>query len=119
MSDSICQRCGSDNLTDYPVCPTCRAAVSFTSEPAREIVIERRPAGHYEFRLPFAHAAFLAEFEKKVGKPFRCWHIQRQSWQIRPLDDQMIDFIADIVRAHFKGYAVRIEHGANEGRIAA
>lgn len=29
MSDAICDRCGNDNLTDLPVCPSCRTAVHF------------------------------------------------------------------------------------------
>ena len=27
FDDSICSRCGGDNLTDYPVCPLCAAQV--------------------------------------------------------------------------------------------
>ncbi len=29
MSDAICDRCGSDNLTDLPVCPSCAVVVHF------------------------------------------------------------------------------------------
>ena len=29
MSDGICDRCGGDNLTDAPVCPSCAASVHF------------------------------------------------------------------------------------------
>lgn len=29
MSDAICDKCGDDNLTDLPVCPSCAAVVHF------------------------------------------------------------------------------------------
>lgn len=82
--------------------------------PAAEIRITRQPRGHYEFQLPMAgsgmHAGFMEEFHTRIGKRFRCWHIQRQAWHITPADDGMVEFIADIIRRHFKGYMVVIDH---------
>lgn len=30
MTDADCPNCGGDNLTDYPVCPSCAAVCHFT-----------------------------------------------------------------------------------------
>lgn len=30
MTDADCPNCGHDNLTDYPVCPSCAVVCHFT-----------------------------------------------------------------------------------------
>lgn len=86
------------------------AVVTGDDEPLREIRIERQPRGHYEFKTPRMNDGFLNEFKARIGKRFRFWNTFRESWQVTPLDDQMIDEVAKIVRRHFPGYVVTVNH---------
>lgn len=115
-----CIACDNDNLRDYPVCSACEPRAHFTHRPCLcascnppVIHITYTGRGVYEFRLPFKHSAFLAEFETRIGKRWRCWHIQRAAWQITPADDQMIDYIKALIETHFKNYVVVVRLGDN------
>lgn len=91
------------------------AAATSEPEPQEkpEIVIECKQGGRfYRLALPFKHDAFLKEFLVKVGAPYRCWHEFSKSWTLTPPEPAMLGYIADIVRRHFRGYTVRIEHAA-------
>lgn len=65
MSDAICDKCGDDNLTDLPVCPSCAAVVHFPHrvcvcaeccEPALRLV---KPDYVAEIRRAYADDAVL------------------------------------------------------------
>ncbi len=122
-----CSRCQNQNLTDYPVCPTCSQTAHFTNRPCLcascdlpAIHVTYTGRGVYEFRLPFKNNAFLADFETRIGKRWRCWHIQRAAWQITPADDQMIDYLKAIIETHFKNHVVVVRLGDNTAaQIAA
>lgn len=85
-------------------------AAAFDEAPAREIKITRQPRGHYEFKTPRLNDGFLNEFKARIGKRFRCWNTFRESWQVTPADDEMIGLVAAIVRRHFPGYVVTVDH---------
>jgi hypothetical protein len=82
-----------------------------------EILIQRGGRGTYDFTPPFSNDAFLREFETEIGKPFRFWNTFKTCWQIKPVDQGMLDLIAALLVKHFPGYTARIEHEA--ARIAA
>ena len=127
IDDSICPRCQGDNLTDYPVCPACAKRLHFTHRlcacdacSTRPIIeIRRQPLGHYKFQLPFENDGFLDEFKTKIGLPFRTWHLQSASWNLKPLDAQMVGFVAEIIRRHFPHHQVRIVEEQAAAPIAA
>lgn len=113
FNDSICD-CGADNLTDYPVCLACAARVHFThradcrcdSCAGPAIVIAPSARGTWDFATPFANDAFLEAFYRQIGKPFRFWNVRRQIWEIKPVDDGMLDLIESLLRAHYPRYRV-------------
>lgn len=63
-------------------------------------ILPTRP-GHFRFRPPFSNESFLEEFERRIGRPFRCWNVFQQAWDIKPIDRQMLDLVADLLRRHF------------------
>ena len=115
----FCPRCEKENLNDYPVCPTCATEAHFTNRDDRGgcrcdlcaakpvIEIKRCERGTYDFATPHLNEAFLDEFKVRIGKRFRFWNL-KGCWQITPLDREMVELIANLLRTHFKGYRVVI-----------
>jgi hypothetical protein len=105
-------------VAQLPAQPIASPAPAVEANP--EIVIQIATWNHgsswgYEFRSPFRHLAFLAEFETKVGRPFRCWNAFKNCWvlepkYLRPAEfDGLIEMVAEILARHFRGHAVRID----------
>lgn len=111
-----CPKCTAENLTDFPVCPSCAAEVHFTNRTdcrcsgcaAKPVIeIKRCERGTFDFAPPHLNEAFLDEFKLRIGKRFRFWNL-KGCWQITPLDREMLELIASLLRTHFKGYRVVI-----------
>jgi hypothetical protein len=77
-----------------------------------EILIQRGARDTYDFTPPFSNDAFLEDFYLRVGKQFRFWNTFKTCWQIRPVDNGMLELIASLLVKHFPGYTARIEHDA-------
>ena len=73
-----------------------------------EITPTSKP-GVFEFHPPFRHDEFIDEFKRKVGKSFRVWHVWRETWQVRPLDDGHLKYMADILEKHFERPVVIVD----------
>lgn len=73
-----------------------------------QITPTSRP-GVFEFRPPFKNDDFIDEFKRKVAKSCRVWHVWRETWQVRPLDDGHLKYMADILEKHFARPVVIVE----------
>lgn len=83
-------------------CPVPASPVS------REIVIRRDDRGRFTFCPPWKDAEFISDFKRRVGRPFRTWNDRSNQWEVTPVDDQMAEYVAGIIRRHFAHYRVTI-----------
>ncbi len=84
-----------------------------------KIAIRKTVRGTYDFTPPFWHPDFLNEFKRVIGRPFRTWNEFRSAWQIKPVDQEMINLIAQMLERHFPNYDAVINHEVEEVRKAA
>lgn len=126
FNDSICDSCGADNQTDSPVCPSCAARVAFTHRAgcdcatcAPVIAIRRSQRGTWDFAPPFRNDQFLDDFQTRIGKPFRFWNVRAEQWEVKPLDEGMVDLIESLLRKYFPRYRVVREREEAAALVAA
>lgn len=74
---------------------------------AREIRIEKNGEAVI-FCPPWKDSEFLSDFKKRVHRSFRRWNYDAYRWELTPTDDQMVPFVAEILRRHFQGYKISI-----------
>lgn len=68
MTDNLCMNCGSDNLTDYPVCPTCSHRVHFSYRtPCLHCVRQNIEARIQDDDAPELDVSAIREFAEARG----------------------------------------------------
>lgn len=89
--------------------PAAPAAPAPALPVPREIVIRRDERGRFVFCPPWKDQYFIADFKRRIGRPFRTWNASANQWEVTPLDAEMIPFIETILRRHFAGYHITTE----------